>query len=89
VSAREPELYDEMCSVASRRLYQGWGPVELAERGIGFRIEEMATLADLVRRIVGEDPARHAVAYRLPNGRRVTWRGADAETAEQRAAVSP
>ena len=60
-----PELYDEMCSVARSRLYRGWGPVELAQRGIGFRIEEVALLADLVRRVAAEDPARHAVAYRL------------------------
>ena len=84
-----PELYDEMCSVASRRLYEGWGPAELAERGIGIRIEEMAVLADLVRRVVSEDPARHTVAYRLPNGRRVTWRSTDGETAEQRTRVAP
>jgi hypothetical protein len=82
-----PELYDEMCSVAGRRLYEGWGPVELAERGIGFCIEEMATLADLVRRVVAEDPARHTVAYRLPNGRRVTWHAPEVEAAaEQRTA---
>ena len=81
-----PELYDEMCSVASRRLYQGWGPAELGERGIGFRIEEVASLADLVRRVVAEDPERHAVAYRLPDGRRVTWRGTDVEPAERRPA---
>ena len=69
-----PELYDEMCSVASRRLYEGWGPAELAERGIGFRIEEMANLAALVRRVLAEDPERHSVAYRLANGRPVWWR---------------
>jgi hypothetical protein len=84
-----PELYDEMCSVASRRLYEGWGTAELAERGIGFRIEEMATLADLVRRVVAEDPARHPVAYRLPNGRRVAWRSTELEPADQRAGVAP
>jgi len=84
-----PELYDEMCSVASRRLYEDWGTAELAERGIGFRIEEMATLADLVRRVVAEDPARHTVAYRLPNGRRVTWRSTETDTPAPRAGVAP
>ena len=68
-----PELYDEMCSVARRGLYEGWGPAELAERGIGFRIEEMATLADLVRRVVAEDPERHAVPYRLTARRSAAW----------------
>ena len=77
-----PELYDEMCSVARRRLYEGWGPAELAERGIGFRIEEVAGLADLVRRVLAEDPERHSVAYRLPNGRRVTWRNPEAGRVE-------
>ena len=84
-----PELYDEMCSVAGRRLYEGWGPTELADRGIGFRIEEMATLADLVRRVVAEDPARQAVAYRLPNGRRVTWRAIAADALEQAGVEKP
>jgi hypothetical protein len=83
-----PELYDEMCSVASRRLYDGWGLAELAERGIGFRIEEMSTLADLVRRVVAEDPARHAVAYRLPNGRRVSWRNPEVDATEGRSTVA-
>ena len=31
-----PELYDEMCAVASRGLFRGWGPDELAGHGIGF-----------------------------------------------------
>lgn len=72
-----PELYDEMCSVASRRLYQGWGPAELAERGVGFRIEEVAILADLVRQVVAEDPERHNVVYRSGPRRVATWRGSD------------
>ena len=84
-----PELYDEMCSVASRRLYEDWGPGELAERGIGFRIEEMPALADLVRLVVAEDPARHTVAYRLPNGRRVTLRSTEVDAADPRAGVAP
>ena len=33
-----PELYDEMCQVASRGAFRGWGPSELAEHGIGFSL---------------------------------------------------
>lgn len=69
-----PELYDEMCSVASRRLYQGWGPAELAERGIGFRIEEVGRLADLVRMVVAEDPDRQTIPYRVAPRRAIGWR---------------
>jgi len=53
-----PELYDEMCAVASRGLYQGWGPDELAEHGIGFGLFEMPGLAARVNEIVAEDRER-------------------------------
>jgi hypothetical protein len=53
-----PELYDEMCSVAGRGLFRGWGPDELAEHGIGFGLSEMANLASEVCQIVAEDRAR-------------------------------
>ena len=43
-----PELYDEMCRVASRGLYHGWGFGELAEHGIAFGLAEMPRLAGLV-----------------------------------------
>ena len=36
-----PELYDEMCAVASRGLFRGWGPDDLAPHGIGFTLFEM------------------------------------------------
>ena len=42
-----PELYDEMCAVASRRLYNGWGFQELSDIGIGFSLFETPTLAAL------------------------------------------
>ncbi len=51
-----PELYDEMCSVASRGLFRGWGPDELAEHGVGFGLFELPALAALVSRIVAEEP---------------------------------
>ena len=56
-----PELYDEMCSVASRGLFQGWGPIELAEQGVGFSLEEMPRLARLVWRILDEDVERRPI----------------------------
>jgi hypothetical protein len=84
-----PELYDEMCSVARRGLYEGWGPAELEERGIGFRIEEMASLADLVRGVVAEDPERHAVPYRLSARRSAAWSSAPKPPVLEGATVRP
>jgi hypothetical protein len=53
-----PELYDEMCAVASRGLFRGWGPDELAEHGVGFGLFEMPRLAAFVADIVAHDRAR-------------------------------
>jgi hypothetical protein len=53
-----PELYDEMCAVASRGLFRGWGPDELAGHGIGFGLFEMPHLAATVSEIVARDRAR-------------------------------
>ena len=53
-----PELYDEMCAVASRGHFRGWGPDDLATHGIGFTLREMPALAALVTEIVTEDRAR-------------------------------
>jgi hypothetical protein len=53
-----PELYDEMCAVASRRLFRGWGPDELASHGIGFGLIELPRLATTVKEIVEVDQAR-------------------------------
>ena len=53
-----PELYDEMCAVAGRGLYRGYGPEELAELGIGFGLFQMPALAGLVARVVAEDIER-------------------------------
>ena len=50
-----PELYDEMCAVAGRGLYQGFGPEELSAIGIGFGLFQMPALAVLVGRVVAED----------------------------------
>ena len=50
-----PELYDEMCAVASRGLFRGWGPEDLAEHGIAFGLFDMPALSALAARIVDED----------------------------------
>jgi hypothetical protein len=53
-----PELYDEMCAVAGRGLYRGYGADDLAGIGIGLTLFEMPALAALVQRIASEDQAR-------------------------------
>ena len=50
-----PELYDEMCAVASRGLYRGWGTDELSAEGIGFGLYQLPILAALVSRVVAEE----------------------------------
>lgn len=53
-----PELYDEMCAVAGRGLYRGYGAEDLAEIGIGFGLFQMPGLASVVARVVAEDVER-------------------------------
>ncbi len=57
-----PELYDEMCAVAMRRLFRGWDTTELARHGIGFSLEETPALAELVERVVAEEQAARRAA---------------------------
>jgi hypothetical protein len=56
-----PELYDVMCGVAARREFRGWGPDQLAERGITFALPAMPRLAAWVRDTVGTslEPIEH------------------------------
>ena len=65
-----PELYDEMCAVASRGLFRGWGPDELASHGIGFGLLDMAHLAVTATEIVDEDRARMKGGMVAPSSRR-------------------
>jgi hypothetical protein len=65
-----PELYDEMCAVASRGLFRGWGPDELATQGIRFGLFEMGHLAVTVTEIVDEDRARMKATMLGASGRR-------------------
>jgi hypothetical protein len=62
-----PELYDEMCAVAGRRLYNGWGFQELADIGIGFSLFETPTLAALAREIALEEAERRARGSTVPS----------------------
>jgi hypothetical protein len=57
-----PELYDEMCAVATRGLYRGMGHEALAEIGVGFSLFETPRLAQLVTRIVTEEQAARRAA---------------------------
>ena len=52
-----PELYDEMCAVAGRGLFRGYGADDLAALGIGFSLFDMPALAALSNEIVAEEVA--------------------------------
>jgi len=56
-----PELYDEMCAVAGRGLYRGWGSDELRAEGIGFSLFEMPALAVVVHRVAAEEHERRRI----------------------------
>lgn len=61
-----PELYDEMCAVASRGLFRGFDADDLAGLGIGFSLFDMPALAVLSARIVSEEQAlRRPVAVMI------------------------
>lgn len=53
-----PELYDEMCAVAGRGAFQGWGIAELAEHGIGFTLSDMPALAAIASTVSREERER-------------------------------
>jgi hypothetical protein len=52
-----PELYDEMCAVAGRGTFRGYGADDLAAFGIGFSLFDMPALAALANSIVAEELA--------------------------------
>ena len=61
-----PELYDEMCAVAARGLFRGYGVDDLAGIGVGFCLYDMPALAVIARRVVDEEQARRRpVAVRI------------------------
>lgn len=51
-----PEIYDEMCAVAARREFNGWGHDQLSARGVTFALPEMPRLAGWVRAVLGAMP---------------------------------
>jgi hypothetical protein len=57
-----PELYDEMCLVATRGLFRGMGHDALGEVGVGFSLFETPRLAALVTRIAAEEQAARRAA---------------------------
>jgi len=63
-----PELYDEMCVVASRGLFRGYGFSELEDRGIGFSLAGTPRLAALAAHVIEEE--RASGAPELVRGRR-------------------
>ncbi len=54
-----PEIYDEMCAVASRGDFNGWGFDELAEHGIRFTIDQLPDLTALFQKVALEDEVGH------------------------------
>jgi hypothetical protein len=89
-----PELYDEMCAVAGRGLFRGWGSDELSAEGIGFSLFEMPALAILVQRIVAEDHEKRAqvappLVVRAPVGAVVAALSAQSAGMPQPAVVEP
>lgn len=57
-----PELYDEMCAVATRGLFRGMGHEALSEIGVGFSLFETPRLAALVTRVATEEQAARRAA---------------------------
>lgn len=51
-----PELYDEMCAVASRREFNGWDLDQFAARGLTFSLFEMTRLSGWVRTVLALTP---------------------------------
>lgn len=91
-----PELYDEMCAVATRGLYRGMGHEALAEIGVGFSLFETPKLAQVVARVVAEEQAaRRAARAAMIEAAEVARVGQAAEAveavdaAEVRAQVQP
>lgn len=61
-----PEIYDEMCAVAGRGLFRGYGPDDLADMGIRFGLFDLPALASLASQVVEQERARRGpVAVRI------------------------
>ncbi len=51
-----PELYDEMCRVASYRLFKGMGYRELSDHGVSLSLANMSQLATLAQTLASSQP---------------------------------
>jgi hypothetical protein len=56
--ARWPEIYDEMCWVAGRRLFHGLGYVELSHAGLVLDLTHMDHLRRLVEQVAARGGTR-------------------------------
>jgi hypothetical protein len=67
-AAEWPELYDEMCAVAARGEFNGWGHDQFADHGLTFALSGMPRLAGWVRATLG--PGRDAMELHagIPHG---------------------
>lgn len=63
-----PDIYDEMCAVAARREFNGWGHDQLAELGLTFALFEMPRLAGWVRLVLAAqlEPIELAQPHLVP-----------------------
>ncbi len=55
-AAEWPELYDEMCAVAARGEFNGWGHEQFADHGLTFALSGMPRLAGWVRVTLATHP---------------------------------
>jgi hypothetical protein len=84
-----PELYDEMCAVATRGLFRGMGHDALADVGVGFSLFETPRLAQLVARIATEEQAaRRAARAAAIEALRIVEEAAERESAEMLAGAA-
>ena len=76
-----PEMYDEMCAVARRRLFRGWGFEELAEHGVEFGLFQLAALAAATRAIIADESCAQRAAVESARADAARAESARAESA--------
>ncbi len=60
-SQREwPKLYDEMCNVASKRLYKGLGYEELKDAGVDLTFSGMTKMSRIAKEVTREMRSRRS-----------------------------
>lgn len=50
-----PSLYDEMCWVASKRLFKGWGYYELISHGVSLGIGSTRPLVEIAKDLLSSN----------------------------------